>query len=133
MPWPLRGRSIAIIEDDRTCATIAASICRRLGATETFHFATGADAVTALSSARQRVDLVLLDMMLGEVDGLSAFRMLDSEAVLAGSVPVSVSDARVLDAAVQVLAQRGFKVHTAIEKPLTAEKLATALSSLLAH
>lgn len=125
---PLSGRKVAIIEDDLTTAMVAESICRKLGARETVVCADGACASVALTDPASPVDVILLDMMLGADDGLAALRGLDPRLTQAEIVPVSAKDRRVVDAAVRLLAGRGFRVHEAIEKPLTAEKLGRTLS-----
>jgi EAL domain-containing protein (putative c-di-GMP-specific phosphodiesterase class I) len=126
-PVPLSGRKVAIIEDDMTTAMVAESICRKLGARETVVCADRARAAVALTDPASPVDVILLDMMLGSDDGLAALRSFDPRLMQAEIVPVSAKDPRVVDAAVRLLAGRGFRVHEAIEKPLTAEKLGRAL------
>ncbi len=124
---PLSGRKVAIIEDDMTTAMVAEAICRKLGARETVVCADRACAAATLTDPISPVDVILLDMMLGADDGLAALRGIDPSLTQAEIVPVSAKDRRVVDAAVRLLAGRGFRVHEAIEKPLTAEKLGRAL------
>jgi EAL domain-containing protein (putative c-di-GMP-specific phosphodiesterase class I)/ActR/RegA family two-component response regulator len=125
---PLAGRKVAIIEDDLTTAMVAERICRKLGARETVVCADRACAAATLTDPASPVDVILLDMMLGADDGLATLRNLDPRTLRAEIVPVSAKDPRAVDAAVRLLAGRGFRVHGAIEKPLTAEKLGRALA-----
>lgn len=124
---PLAGRRVAIIEDDLTTARVAESICRRLGARETVVCRDGADAARCFVDRSAPVDVVLLDMMLGADDGLAAMRCLDPATTRAAIVPFSAKDGRILEAAMLLLATRGFRVHEPIAKPLTAEKLGQVL------
>ncbi|WP_291296525.1 EAL domain-containing protein [Elioraea sp.] len=138
-PWkegtatPLAGHRVVIVEDDRTMAMVAESICRKLGARTTVVCADGAAAAEALAAPGEATDIVLLDMMLGAGDGIAALRGLDATRLTAEIIPVSASDPRVLDAAVRLLAGRGFRVHSPIAKPLTADKLARALDAAPHH
>lgn len=126
---PLAGHRVVIVEDDRTMAMVAESICRKLGARATVVCADGAAVAETLAAPGEATDIVLLDMMLGAGDGIAALRGLDATRMTAEIIPVSASDPRVLDAAVRLLAGRGFRVHPPIAKPLTADKLARALDA----
>ncbi len=126
---PLARKSILIVEDDPTCAAVAEGVCRRLGARRLRTCASAAAALAALQDTAVHYDVVLLDMMLGDADGLSALSPSAERPIAAALVPVSGKDARILDAASRLLATRGLSVCPPVRKPLTAAKLVQSLAS----
>jgi DNA-binding response OmpR family regulator len=86
-PMDLAGRAILVVEDDRKTAAAVRLYLQSAGC----EVAVAHDGRQALEAARaRRPDLVVLDVMLPEVDGLSVCRTLREE----GDVPVILLTAR---------------------------------------
>ncbi len=81
------GERILIVDDEPTIVEVVALYLTREG----FEVITAADGATALELiARQRPDLVVLDVMLPEVDGLEICRRVRGE----GALPIIILTAR---------------------------------------
>src|ERR1700675_2572913 len=82
------GRKILVVEDDRTLRQALTFNLTREG----YDVITAAEGETALGMARaQRLDLVLLDVMLPGMSGVEVLRALRSEGI---STPVIVLSAK---------------------------------------
>jgi two-component system, NtrC family, nitrogen regulation response regulator NtrX len=97
--------------------------------TEGYHVLTAHDAAAALRTLRERViDLLLLDIRLEEIDGLTFYKKLQSDGI---DVPVIfISGHATLTEAAQAVKLGGFDF---LEKPFTAEKLAVTVRRCLEY
>jgi two-component system nitrogen regulation response regulator NtrX len=96
---------------------------------EGYHVLSAHDAASAMRTLHERVvDLLLLDIRLGEVDGLAFFRKLQGEGI---DVPVIfISGNATLTEAAHAVKLGGFDF---LEKPFTAEKLAVSVRRCLEY
>ena len=90
---------------------------------EGYHVLAAHDAASALRTLHERiVDLVLLDIRLGDIDGLTFYKKLQADGI---HVPVIfISGHATLTEAAQAVKLGGFDF---LEKPFTAEKLAVSV------
>lgn len=115
---------VLIVDDEKN---IRAAVQLAL-APEGMHVIAAHDAPAALRALREHVvDLAILDIRLGDVDGLTLFRRIQADA----PIPVIfISGHASLTQAAQAVRIGAFDF---IEKPFTAEKLATVVRRCLEH
>jgi two-component system nitrogen regulation response regulator NtrX len=115
---------VLIVDDEKN---IRAAVQLALAA-ESMHVIAAHDAAAALRAVREHVvDLVLLDIRLGEIDGLTLYRRIQAEA----SIPtIFISGQATLTQAAQAVRIGGFDF---IEKPFNAGKLVTVVRRCLEH
>jgi two-component system, NtrC family, nitrogen regulation response regulator NtrX len=96
---------------------------------EGYHVLSAHDAASAMRTLNERVvDLLLLDIRLGDIDGLTFFKKLQSDAI---DVPVIfISGHATLTEAAQAVKLGGFDF---LEKPFTTEKLAVSVRRCLEY
>jgi PAS domain S-box-containing protein len=121
-----RGR-ILVVDDIAMNLEIARAVLEAAGhavdeATD------GADAITAVE--RTAYDLVLMDVQMPVIDGITATRQIRSLPSPYGTVPVLAMTANVLPAQVAALLEAGMNGH--VGKPFKREELLAAVDQVLA-
>ncbi len=117
------GECILVVDDEENQRTIAAAILGRLGyRTEVADG--GARALEIVS--RQRIDAVLLDMVMPQMDGLETYRRLTAKCP---GLPCVIASGFTETEAVREAQQLGAGAY--LKKPYTIEQLGTALKSTL--
>lgn len=126
MTAPAREKpSVLVLDDEKN---IRGSIEIALES-EGYHVLSAHDAASALRTLNERVvDVLLLDIRLGDIDGLTFFRKLQSDGI---DVPVIfISGHATLTEAAQAVKVGGFDF---LEKPFTTEKLAVSVRRCLEY
>jgi two-component system nitrogen regulation response regulator NtrX len=119
------AKPCVLIVDDEKNIRAAAQLAL---APEGLHVIAAHDAPAALRALREHViDLVILDIRLGDVDGLTLFRRIQADAAIP---TIFISGQATLTQAAQAVRIGGFDF---IEKPFSAEKLATVVRRCLEH
>jgi two-component system nitrogen regulation response regulator NtrX len=120
------ARPTALVLDDEKNIRSAIQIALEQ---EGMHVVTAHDVSAATRTLRERViDLMILDIRLGEIDGLSFFRKLQAEGA---AVPtIFISGHATLTEAAQAVKIGGFDF---LEKPFSAEKIAAVARRCLEH
>jgi DNA-binding NtrC family response regulator len=120
------ARPTALVLDDERNIRNAIQIALEQ---EGMHVVTAHDVAAAVRILRERViDLMILDIRLGEIDGLSFFRKLQAEGA---AVPtIFISGHATLTEAAQAVKIGGFDF---LEKPFSAEKIAVIARRCLEH
>ena len=128
-PEDLPGLQVLLAEDHPTNQRVVRLILEAVGVELTV-VDNGALALEAF--ARQRFDLVLMDMQMPEMDGLTATSQLRAMEREAGAVrtPVIMLTANALDEHVQASLAAGADLH--LSKPLRAAELLDAIAALTA-
>ena len=126
-PAELPGLHILLAEDHPTNQRVVRLILEAVGVELTV-VENGALAVEAF--ARQRFDLVLMDMQMPEMDGLTATAELRALEATAGAVrtPIIMLTANALDEHVAASLAAGADLH--LSKPLRAAELLDAIAAL---
>ena len=117
---------ILLVEDNGTNRLIASRMLERMGH-RVDAVADGAEAVRAAQSIPY--DLVLMDVMMPEMDGLTATRLIRSEPGPVGRTPIiglTANAERSKEAACREAGMDGF-----VSKPVTAERLAAAIEAVM--
>ncbi len=122
------GVHVLLAEDHPTNQRVVRLILEAAGVRLTV-VETGVEAVAAL--ARQRFDVVLMDMQMPEMDGLTATRLLREREAATGAprTPVIMLTANALDEHVQASLAAGADAHLA--KPVRADGLLAAVARVL--
>jgi two-component system, NtrC family, nitrogen regulation response regulator NtrX len=117
--------TVLVLDDEKN---IRGSIEIALDA-EGYHVLSAHDPASALRTLHERiVDLLLLDIRLGEIDGLAFYRKLQNEGI---DVPtIFISGHATLTEAAQAVKLGGFDF---LEKPFTTEKLSVSVRRCLEY
>ncbi|MBF0417587.1 MAG: response regulator [Magnetococcales bacterium] len=118
--------SLLVAEDHEVNRLVIGTFLSKLGHTVTM-VANGREAVEALRHAA--FDLVLMDMQMPEMDGVSATRIIRAMPPPMGSVPIIALTANALRDAVELCRQAGMNAHVA--KPIEYDRLLQAMSDVL--
>lgn len=115
--------TLLIIDDDRAICAMLAEIARNLG--YTVHTASTSSEIEAIMSTPH--DLVMLDLSLGDTDGMVVMRSLAAQHPGARMVLLTGADVSVLSGARRVAEMSGFQVLGAFAKPAPIADLETLL------
>jgi EAL domain-containing protein (putative c-di-GMP-specific phosphodiesterase class I) len=124
---PTDTRRILVVDDERIQRMIVTREVRSLGF-EADGAATLEEASACL--ARQAYDVVLLDLSLGETEGISLLQALRHGVGDPAVIFISGLDDRVRTASLRLAASLGLRVAGAIRKPVTRDELMHLLQSL---
>ena len=119
-------RTLLILDDHEQVATFVGRVAERLGYTVA--------ATTSVPQFQQSFyasppDEIVLDLQLGENDGIEVLRFLAGQGSRARLTLVSGTDSRTLDSARQLAVGLGLRVGQALLKPMRAAALQSALAS----
>lgn len=127
----MESLSFLIVEDHEFQRVILEQTLRSLGARTVYAVANGAHAMRLLRDPGRRVDIVISDLMMPEVDGIELIPLL-RKAAPGASLVLSSVDEHTLPAAAAIAKGHGIAVLGAIPKPLTPEKLRPLIDRYLA-
>lgn len=130
---PVRPRSVAgekgvrdlaflIVEDHELHRLTLERTLRSLGAVSILAAANGAEAIRVLRASQCRVDVVITDLMMPDVDGIELLPMLEREFPDLALVLTS-SSKDILLAAAAIAEGHGLKILGSLVKPVTAGDL----------
>jgi EAL domain-containing protein (putative c-di-GMP-specific phosphodiesterase class I) len=118
---------LIVLDDDASIADYVATVARRSG----WEVATATEEITfrSLVSASPP-DAILLDLQLGETDGIAQLHFLHRAKYAGAIVLMSGFDARVLHAAQQVGESLGLTIAALIEKPARGAEIREVLAAI---
>ncbi len=121
---------VLIVDDDEFIIDVVSASLEQLGITKIRTATNGYDAITVLEDVGAQCDLIICDINMPDMDGLSFMRHLASVAFEDAVLLMSGEDRRILKAA-EMLAQ-GLKIRLlgAIEKPISLTVLEDKLTQL---
>ncbi len=124
---PLDQRLALVIDDDPLLQRLVCSLLERRGFT-----VRGVGSVAAAREAIDELDadLIVLDLALGQEDGVDVLEYLGQKGRRAAVLPVSGFDRRVLRTAVHLGRNLGLTMLEPLPKPFTASQLAEAIESV---
>jgi CheY-like chemotaxis protein/HPt (histidine-containing phosphotransfer) domain-containing protein/anti-sigma regulatory factor (Ser/Thr protein kinase) len=118
-----QGLSVLLVEDNRTNQMVASALLEREG----FQVDTAGNGFEALEAVENRsYDLILMDMMMPEMDGLQATRFIRTMPGACRTVPILALTANAFTEDRQACIDAGMTGFLA--KPVSSERLAAALS-----
>jgi two-component system, sensor histidine kinase and response regulator len=116
---------VLLAEDNNTNRLVVTHLLERLG----HRVDAVADGREALEAVQARpYDLVVMDMMMPEMDGLAATRAIRALPGPAGRLPIIGLTANIDNAAAEACLAAGMDLHEA--KPIAAPRLAAAIAAL---
>jgi CheY-like chemotaxis protein len=126
-PEAARSAHILVVDDNATNRMVVEALCEMFDCS-TESVADGVEAVEAAKGGRY--DLILMDIKMPRMDGVTATREIRKLAGSAGRVPIVALTANAdADEVAQYLAAG---MHSVVEKPIKPEKLMEALDAALA-
>ena len=120
-----------IVEDHAFQRSMLEKLLRGLGAQEVRCAGNGAEAMRILRDPAARVDVVITDLMMPDVDGIELLPLLRNSATPVSLVLTSVDNA-VLCAAAEIAKGHGVRVLGTIVKPVTSAELQPLLDRYIA-
>ncbi len=117
---------ILIVDDNATNRMVAEALCEMFDCTSE-QVADGVEAVEAAKSGR--FDLILMDIKMPRMDGVTATRAIRDLPGRAGSVPIAALTANADP--IDVAAYLAAGMQDVVEKPIKPERLAVVLGALL--
>ncbi|CBL43765.1 response regulator, CheY-like [gamma proteobacterium HdN1] len=121
---------VLVVDDSGVQRQYMADLCRTLGASEVLQARGGAEALEILSTERDRLRLVIVDLEMPDVDGV---QVMQESLQLKLEVPIIVASSRessLLASIETMCANLGVNLICALAKPLTVMQLTTAVSRI---
>src|SRR5690606_37432273 len=120
---------VMVVEDHGFQRRIALRLLAELGVERTLEGADGRHALDVLRKQTQPPDVVLVDLDMPGMDGIECIGHIAQERLARAVVVVSALDPALLNTVQTMARAYGLRVLGSLEKPLTAEKLAAALTT----
>ncbi len=127
------GFSALVIDDDDFSRRTAVRLLRRLGAGNVAEAEGGRQAIALAAAHDGRLDLVVCDLRMPEVDGIETIRSLVRRHAGAAIILASGVDVRVLRAASGIGSSLGLRSLRSVAKPLTLQGLRTVFHEIEAE
>lgn len=119
-----------VIDDDAFMLKIMQRILNVNGITKVTCCDSGRDGLEVLKQTPEKVDLILLDLNMPEMDGIQFVRQLDSSHFKGSIILISGEDERMLISAEKLVAARHIGILGHLQKPVTQEVLLPLLKQL---
>lgn len=126
----LAGINVLIIDDDAFMLKIMQRILNVNGITKVTCCDSGQAGLDALKQSLVKVNLILLDLNMPEMDGIEFVRQLDHEHFKGSVILISGEDERMLISAEKLVAARHIGVLGHLQKPVTQDALLPLLKQL---
>jgi EAL domain-containing protein (putative c-di-GMP-specific phosphodiesterase class I)/CheY-like chemotaxis protein len=120
--------SVMVVEDHSFQRGIALKLLAELGIARALEAANGREALDRLSALKEGPDVVLVDLDLPEMDGIELIGHIANRKLAKAVIVLSALDPALLNTVQTMARASGLRVLGTVEKPLTASKLAEALS-----
>ncbi len=123
-------RTIAVVDDSHTIRAILrkAVMMADIGAKEILEADNGLDALELIRNNRDRLNLVIMDLKMPKLDGVSLLKALQKEGI--NSIPLIVLSSTA-DNEIQATC-KGLGVSAFLKKPFSHEDFKTVLDSVFA-
>ncbi|MEO8306044.1 MAG: EAL domain-containing response regulator [Betaproteobacteria bacterium] len=131
MSVPFRNLRFLIVDDDTDQRYLLASTLHRMGMVNVVEASSGRAALDVLSRDGERVDIVISDLQMPDVDGMELVRRIGERSLPVSVILASALDGVLLASAATMTQAYGVRIIGTIEKPLTREKLFTVLKHYL--
>lgn len=119
-----------VIDDDAFMLKIMQRILNVNGITKVTCCDSGQGGLDIIKQDHEKVDLILLDLNMPEMDGIQFVRQLDSEHFKGSIILISGEDERMLISAEKLVAARHIGILGHLQKPVTQEALLPLLKRL---
>ncbi len=123
------ANTILIVDDEPFVLRTTAAVLSRLGFTHVVTVDNVASALEVISTATPRVELVLSDLNMPDVDGLELLKRFDEMSYSGDILLFSGEDDQTLSMAESLARARGLSVIGSIAKPIQADRLLEILSN----
>lgn len=126
LPRPLE--SVLVVDDSAFQRRHAVALCRMLGARVVYEAADGAQALDLLASLPTTPALLIVDIEMPQMDGIELIEALRIRNTETDIIIASGRESALIDSVQAIGSDLGLTVLAGLEKPLTLDALADALS-----
>lgn|GEM_PF-1308509 len=116
------SKKVLIVDDDKMIVQLVTIVLQGLGFETIFSSLDSREGLALLKDKMRDIDLLLLDLMMPEIDGIKFLRELDKMNFAGAIVLMSGTDRQILNALERVGSKR-LNILGALEKPITPIKL----------
>lgn len=128
---PFRNLRFLIVDDDADQRFLLAKTLNRMGMVNVVEATSGRAALDVLSGDDEKVDIVISDLQMPDVDGMELIRRIGERSIPVSVILASALDGVLLASAATMTQAYGVRIVGTIEKPLTRDKLFTVLRNYL--
>jgi EAL domain-containing protein (putative c-di-GMP-specific phosphodiesterase class I)/CheY-like chemotaxis protein len=128
---PRSRMHVLIVDDQSHVRTWVHRLLNRAGIVNVVEAFDGRDALAAVTKQGAWFDLILCDLRMPDRDGIETIRSFAALGLESAIAVMSMESQRVIDTAGLLGELQGLRVMTAIQKPLTMEKLEALLEEIL--
>jgi EAL domain-containing protein (putative c-di-GMP-specific phosphodiesterase class I)/CheY-like chemotaxis protein len=121
--------SCLLVDDDAFMLISLRKILESLGVTSITSTNDAKDALKYLSNRNNRIDVVISDLNMPNMDGIQLLRHLGMQSLNLSIILVSGEDPRLLDSAKTLAQQQNLDILGSINKPVTKDKIQAMLRS----
>lgn len=118
-----------IVDDDPILLEVGYAALRALGISSIFRASSGTEALQTLQPSEHQIDLIISDLQMPSMDGLTFFRALKAQDYCGALIVLSSMDDGTLSLAQNLAASQGLDVRGALPKPLNVKSLAALLKT----
>jgi EAL domain-containing protein (putative c-di-GMP-specific phosphodiesterase class I)/CheY-like chemotaxis protein len=124
------AEQVMVIDDEPTTRLAVTLMCRTLGLPEAMAFASGHEALAALTGNAVQVDLILCDLDMPEMDGMEFIRRASELADAPAMMILSGHDGALVGSVERMGRAYGLRMVGSVRKPLSRDRLKAALDEL---
>jgi EAL domain-containing protein (putative c-di-GMP-specific phosphodiesterase class I)/CheY-like chemotaxis protein len=125
---PMSGLRFLVVEDQGFQRWAVEHMLKTLGATQIFSAENGQAALEIFRTVRPRVDIIVTDLSMPGMDGIEFIRHIVESGTPASIILVSQQEPALVASVASMTQAYGGQLLEAMQKPLTAQKLASAIA-----
>src|ERR1700760_605315 len=125
-----RKLRVLVVDDKAFVRTMTGRVLQSAGVENIAYASDGKEAIAYIARDNPRIDLVLCDLMMPDMDGVEVVRHVAELSYKPVFVFISGANVALLGTAVDMASRRGLHVLGAIEKPISVDAIRGVLAKL---